>query len=132
MLQISKYKMEARLTDVIVQTMPKKASSRRVNSILLFHKYYDHNWMHPLTSPMTKLPFDFSPAYSNGKGGGVLCEFLGGGVQMGPRGRSRGRVQGVPIPPEMTCSFLIQRVFCKKKKVVYWCWSRARDECTPS
>ena len=55
--------------------------------------------MHPLMSPMTKLPFDFSPAYSNGKGGRVLGEFLGGGVQMGPRGGSRGRVQGVPTPP---------------------------------
>ena len=73
--------------------------------------------MHPLMSPMTKLPFDFSPAYSNGKGGGVICEFLGGGVQMGPRGGSRGRVQGVPTPPEMTGSFLIQLVFCKKKKM---------------
>ena len=33
------------------------------------------------------------------------------------RGGSRGRVQGVrtPTPPEMTCSFLIQLVFCKKK-----------------
>ena len=28
-----------------------------------------------------------------------------------------------PPPPEMTCGFLIQVVFCKKKKnyVVYWC-----------
>ena len=28
-----------------------------------------------------------------------------------------------PPPPEMTCGFLIQLVFCKKKKncVVYWC-----------
>ena len=33
------------------------------------------------------------------------------------RGGSRGRVQGVRIPPpEMTCGFLIQLVFCKKKK----------------
>ena len=34
----------------------------------------------------------------------------------------------------MTCGFLIQLVFFKKNKnyVVYWCWSRARDECTPS
>ena len=34
------------------------------------------------------------------------------------RGGSRGRVQGVrtPPPPEMTCSFLIQLVFCEKKK----------------
>ena len=51
------------------------------------------------------------------------------------RGGSRGRVQGVRNPPpEMTCGFLIQLVFCKRKKtyVIYWCWSRARDECTPS
>ena len=48
------------------------------------------------------------------------------------RGGSRGRVQGcAPPPPEMTCGFLIQLVFCKKNYVVYWCWSRARDECTP-
>ena len=35
------------------------------------------------------------------------------------RGGSRGRVQVVrtPPPPEMTCAFLIQLVFCKKKKV---------------
>ena len=35
----------------------------------------------------------------------------------GHRGRSWGRVQGVrtPPPPEMTCGFLIQLVFCKKK-----------------
>ena len=32
----------------------------------------------------------------------------------------------------MTCGFLIQLVFCKKNYVVYWCWSGARDECTPS
>ena len=61
----------------------------------------------------------------------LLINFCSGG-----RGGSRGRVQGVctPLPPEMTCGFLIQLVFCKKKKnyVVYWCWSRARDECTPS
>ena len=32
------------------------------------------------------------------------------------RGGSRGRVQGVhPPPPEMTCGFLIQLVFCQKK-----------------
>ena len=41
------------------------------------------------------------------------------------KGGSRGRVQGVRTnPPEMTCGFLIQLVFCKKKKknyVVYWC-----------
>ena len=34
------------------------------------------------------------------------------------RGGSRGRVQGLRTPPpEMTCSFLIQLVFCKKKKL---------------
>ena len=33
----------------------------------------------------------------------------------------------------MTCGFLIQLVFCKKKNyVVYWCWSRANVECNPS
>ena len=41
------------------------------------------------------------------------------------RGGSRGRVQGVRTPPEMTSGFLIQLVFCQKKKklnyVVYWC-----------
>ena len=37
-----------------------------------------------------------------------------------------------PPPPEMTCGFLIQLVFCEKKNyVVYWCWIRARDECIP-
>ena len=39
--------------------------------------------------------------------------------QRPPRGGSRGRVQGVrtlpPPLPEMTCGFLIQLVFCKKK-----------------
>ena len=39
------------------------------------------------------------------------------------RGGSRGRMQGVRTfpPPEMTCGFLIQLVFCKKKQnsVVY-------------
>ena len=33
------------------------------------------------------------------------------------RGGSRGRVQGVPPPPEMTCGFLIQLIFCKKNKL---------------
>ena len=35
------------------------------------------------------------------------------------RGGSRGRVQGVCTPPlpEMTCGFLIQLVFCEKKKL---------------
>ena len=52
------------------------------------------------------------------------------------RGGSRRRVQGVrtspPPSPEISCGFLIQLVFCKKNYVVYWRWSRARDECTPS
>ena len=39
--------------------------------------------------------------------------------QTDSRGGSRGRVQGCapPPPPEMTCGFLIQLVFCKKKPV---------------
>ena len=38
------------------------------------------------------------------------------------RGGSRGRVQGVrtPPPPETICSFLIQLVFCKKKKTMWF------------
>ena len=36
------------------------------------------------------------------------------------RGGSRGRVQGVRTPPEMTCGFLIQLVFCQKKKKNIW------------
>ena len=31
------------------------------------------------------------------------------------RGGSRGRVQAVRTPPEMSCGFLIQLVFCQKK-----------------
>ena len=35
---------------------------------------------------------------------------------------SRGKVKGVrtPPPPEMTCGFLIQLVFCKKKKTMWF------------
>ena len=34
---------------------------------------------------------------------------------------SRGRVQGVPTStPEMTCGFLVQLVFCKKKKTMWF------------
>ena len=33
------------------------------------------------------------------------------------RGGSRGRVQGVRTPPEMTCGFLKQLIFCEKKKL---------------
>ena len=51
------------------------------------------------------------------------AHFTKGDIQC--RGGSRGRVQGVrrpPPPPEMTCGFLIQLVFCQKKNyVVYWC-----------
>ena len=39
------------------------------------------------------------------------------------RGGSRGRVQGVRPPPpplEMTCRFLIQLVFCQKKKTMWF------------
>ena len=38
------------------------------------------------------------------------------------RDGSRGRVQGVhtPLPPEMTCGFLIQLVFCTKKKRLWF------------
>ena len=47
--------------------------------------------------------------------------------------RGGSRCEPPPPPPDMACSFLIQLVFCKKKNyVVYWCWSRARDKCTPS
>ena len=44
-----------------------------------------------------------------------------------------GGCRGCAPPPEMTWGFLIQLIFYKKKNfVVYWRWSRARDECTPS
>ena len=45
-----------------------------------------------------------------------------------------GGCRGCATPlPKMTCGFLIQLVFCQKRNyVVYWCWSRAGDECTPS
>ena len=36
------------------------------------------------------------------------------------RGGSRGRVQGVRTPPEMTFDFLIQQAFCKKKNQTMW------------
>ena len=36
------------------------------------------------------------------------------------RGGSRWRVLGVCIPPKMTCGFLIQLVFCKKKKTIWF------------
>ena len=33
-----------------------------------------------------------------------------------------------PSPLKMTCGFLIQLVFWQKKLLVYWCWSKTRDE----
>ena len=36
------------------------------------------------------------------------------------RDGSRGRVQGVRSPPEMTCGFLIQLVFCEEKKTMWF------------
>ena len=51
------------------------------------------------------------PFHSNSYNGRF---YTGGqGADLGPRGR----VQGVhpPLPPEMTCDFLIQLVFCEKK-----------------
>ena len=37
------------------------------------------------------------------------------------RGGPRGRVQGVRTPPpELTCGFLIQLVFCKKKETMWF------------
>ena len=49
-------------------------------------------------------------------------------------GGSRGRVQGVLTPPWYDLRFSNTTGILQKKKknyVVYWCWSRARDECTP-
>ena len=49
------------------------------------------------------------------------------------RGGSRGRVQGVRTPPPTWDDLQFSNTTAKKKNyVVYWCWSRARDECTPS
>ena len=50
------------------------------------------------------------------------------------RGGSRGRVQGVRIPPPPWDDLRFSNTtgILQKKNVVYWCWSRARDECTPS
>ena len=59
--------------------------------------------------------------------------FTRNGIKGLIRGGSRGRVQGVRTPPpEMTCGFLNNWYSAKKKNyVVYWCWRRARGECTP-
>ena len=50
------------------------------------------------------------------------------------RGGSRGRVQGVRTPPwdDLRFSNTTGILQNKKRSVVYWCWTRARDECTPS
>ena len=51
-----------------------------------------------------------------------ICSWISFGV-IDFRGGSRGRVQGVrtpPPPPEMTCAFLIQLVFCQKKKTMWF------------
>ena len=51
----------------------------------------------------------------------------------GNRGGSRGRVQGVRTPTWDDLQFSnTTGILQKKNYVVYWCWSRARDECTPS
>ena len=43
-------------------------------------------------------------------------------LRCGSRGKDAGGVRTLPPHPEMmTCSFLIQLVFCKKNFVVYWC-----------
>ena len=54
---------------------------------------------------------------------GVGCVVFVGwveGVRRGSRGGSRERVQGVRTPLEMTCDFLMQLVFCKKKKIMWF------------
>ena len=76
--------------------------------------------MHPLMSPMTKLPFDFSPAYSNGKGGGVLCEFLGGVCRWDP-GADLGEGAGGAHPRDDLRFSNTTGILQKKKYVVYWC-----------
>ena len=49
------------------------------------------------------------------------------------RGGSRGRVQGVrTIPPEMTCGFLIQLVFCKKKTMCFISVEVEKETSAPS
>ena len=51
------------------------------------------------------------------------------------RGGSRGRVHGVRTPPpwdDLRFSNTTGILPKKKNYVAYWCWSRARNECTPS
>ena len=47
------------------------------------------------------------------------------------RGGSRGRVQGVCTLPWDYLRFSNTTGILQKNYVGYWCWSRARDECTP-
>ena len=56
-----------------------------------------------------------------------------GRIQTINRGGSRGRVQGVRTLPWDDLRFSNTTGILQKKKnyVVYWCWSRARVECTP-
>ena len=42
------------------------------------------------------------------------------GARNSSRGGSMGRVQGLRTPPEMTCGFPIQLVFCKKKTTMWF------------
>ena len=52
-----------------------------------------------------------------------FCEWIPinwGNVPSVYRGGSRGRVPGVRTPPEMTCGFLIQLVFCPKKNTMWF------------
>ena len=64
-------------------------------------------------------------------------------LQLGPVAGAdlKGRVQRVRTPSPLddlrfsNTTGILQKKKKKKKKlnyVVYWCWSRARDECTPS
>ena len=55
----------------------------------------------------------------------VRYDFHGSAKAIQYQGRIQGEGAGSapPPPPEMTCGFLMQLVFCKKKKnlMVYWC-----------
>ena len=48
------------------------------------------------------------------------------------RGGSRGKVQGVRTPPpQMTCGFLIQLVFCKKIYIYMWFIGEEQERSAP-
>ena len=53
-------------------------------------------------------------------------------VSIALRGGSRERVQGVRLPPEMTCGFLIQLVFCQKKKSIWFIGVEVEQETSAS